>query len=271
MFPEFHHQNPNSNPTFNHPSPTHTHSPPLPSNALSIPLPPPPTTDGASIEVVRRPRGRPPGSKNKPKPPVVIAREPSDPIMSPYVLELPAGVDIVESAARFCRRRAIGLCVLSGNGVVVNVTLKQPSAPGSTVTFHGRFDILSLTGTILPAASGPDPAGNGVFTLSLSGHQGHVVGGLVVGPLVAGGTVYLIAATFNNPSYHRLQSSDHDQNPDPSAAGDERSDSPKRVSAVDTAAPAPMYSFQASDVIWAPTARPPPQPQSQSQPPAPPY
>ncbi|KAJ6930373.1 hypothetical protein NC652_014023 [Populus alba x Populus x berolinensis] len=44
-------------------------------------------TDGATIEVVRRPRGRPPGSKNKPKPPVIITREP-EPAMSPYILEV---------------------------------------------------------------------------------------------------------------------------------------------------------------------------------------
>lgn len=38
--------------------------------------------DGESIEVARQPRGRPPESKNKPKPPIVITREP-EPFMSP--------------------------------------------------------------------------------------------------------------------------------------------------------------------------------------------
>lgn len=73
-------------------------------------------SDGASIEVVRRPRGRPPGSKNKPKPPVVITREASEPTMSPYILEVQGGNDIVEAVSRFCRRKSIGLSVLAGSG-----------------------------------------------------------------------------------------------------------------------------------------------------------
>uniref|UniRef100_A0A5B7B0K3 Putative DNA-binding protein ESCAROLA n=1 Tax=Davidia involucrata TaxID=16924 RepID=A0A5B7B0K3_DAVIN len=99
--------------------------------------------DGATIEVVRRPRGRPPGSKNKPKPPVFITRD-TEPSMSPYVLELPGGVDVVDAISRFCRKRNMGICVLTASGTVANVTLRQPSTtPGATVTFHGRFDILA--------------------------------------------------------------------------------------------------------------------------------
>ncbi|GER40253.1 AT-hook DNA-binding protein [Striga asiatica] len=208
--------------------------------------------DGATIEVVRRPRGRPPGSKNKPKPPVVLAQDaPTGPSMSPYVLELPAGVDVIDATARFCRRRGVGLCVLSGNGVVANVTLKQPSAtPGATVTFHGHFDLLSISATILPAGSPPAAAAaNTPFSISLAGPQGQVVGGLVAGPLVSAGTVYLVAATFNSPLFERLGVADHDGG----AAGDGGRDSPQNVST-------PMYSYEAADVIWAPTARQ-PQPQ----------
>ncbi|KAK3030736.1 hypothetical protein RJ639_036540 [Escallonia herrerae] len=156
----------------------------------------PPTTanDGASIEVVRRPRGRPPGSKNKPKPPVIITRD-TEPAMRPY-------------------KRNTGLCVLTGSGTVANVTLLQPSTtPGATVTFHGRFDILSISATILSgvATSMTTPFANG-FTISLAGPQGQIVGGTVVGPLMAAGTVYVIAASFNNPSYHRLPCEDEARN-----------------------------------------------------------
>ncbi|GMH00245.1 hypothetical protein Nepgr_002084 [Nepenthes gracilis] len=163
--------------------------------------------DGATIEVARRPRGRPPGSKNKPKPPVIITREP-EPIMSPYILEVAGGLDIVESLTRFTRRRNVGICVLSASGTVANVTLKQPSPTnlGGTVTFHGRFDILSLSATLLcgEGGFGFNGHGTGLFTISLAGPQGQIVGGKVVGSLVAAGTVFVIAASFNNPSFHRL-------------------------------------------------------------------
>ncbi|XP_074263587.1 AT-hook motif nuclear-localized protein 20-like [Silene latifolia] len=179
---------------------------------------PTPTTSsedgtGGTIELShsRRPRGRPPGSKNRPKPAIIITREP-DPStsMSPYILELPSGSDLVDSLTRFTRRRNIGLCVLTATGVVENVTLKQPSTgvQGGTVTFHGRFDVLSLQACLLVEGSKTvsfgSNCGMGVFTISLGGPQGQIVGGKVVGPLVCCGTVYVVATSFNNPSYCRL-------------------------------------------------------------------
>ncbi|KAF3447236.1 hypothetical protein FNV43_RR12416 [Rhamnella rubrinervis] len=219
------------------------------------------TGDGATIEVVRRPRGRPPGSKNKPKPPVVITRE-SEPVMSPYILEVPGGNDVVEAIARFCHRKNMGLCVLTGSGTVANVTLRQPSTtPGATVTFHGRFDILSICATFLPQTTPSCPVPNG-FTISLAGPQGQIVGGLVAGALVAAGTVYIIGASFNNPSYHRLPAEDEvrnsgsaDGHSPPSGGGDSGGHAPVESCGMS------MYSCHLpSDVIWAPAARQPPPP-----------
>ena len=84
---------------------------------------------------------------------------------------------------------------------MANVTLRQPSAPGAVVALHGRFEILSLTGTFLP---GPAPPGSTGLTVYLAGGQGQVVGGSVVGSLVAAGPVMVIAATFANATYERL-------------------------------------------------------------------
>ncbi|KAL6983133.1 hypothetical protein U1Q18_016527 [Sarracenia purpurea var. burkii] len=227
-----------------------------------------PNGDGATIEVVRRPRGRPPGSKNKPKPPVIITRD-TEPSMSPYVLELPGGVDIVETLTSFCRKRNTGLCVLTGSGTVGNVTLRQPSStPGATVIFHGRFDILSLSATILPASTSMvQPMANG-FTISLAGPQGQIVGGAVVGELLAAGPVYVIAASFNNPSFHRLPVQDEVHNN--SSSGGNEGQSPPEVHGGEDGGPPPgmaesrgMPFFSGhlpSDVIWAPAARQPPPP-----------
>lgn len=215
--------------------------------------------DGATIEVVRRPRGRPPGSKNKPKPPLIITREP-EPAMSPFILEIPAGSDVVEALARFSHRKNTGLCVLSGSGPVANVTLRQPGAtPGATVMFHGRLDILSMSATFLLHASPPS-----AFAVSLAGPQGQIVGGLVVGRLLAAGTVFVIAASFNNPSYHRLSSEEEAQNNSVSGGGEAQSPPVSGGGVESGHVPADqscMYSCHLpSDVIWAPTARPPPPP-----------
>lgn len=261
-------------------SPTDRNDPlnPQPVNALAPPPPPSAAAnDGATIEVVRRPRGRPPGSKNKPKPPVIITRD-AEPSMSPYILEIPSGVDVISSITKFCRKRNMGLCVLNGSGTVTNVTLRQPSTtPVSTVTFHGRFDILSISATIVQPNVNV-PSNNGIangFTISLAGPQGQVVGGGVIGPLVTAGTVYLIAATFNGPSYHRLPVEEEIARN--SVGGNEGGGSPPHTEVSgggdsghppSTAAPEScgmsMYSCHLpSDVIWAPTAR-------QPQPPHPP-
>ncbi|KAL5566903.1 hypothetical protein UlMin_030067 [Ulmus minor] len=154
-----------------------------------------------AIEVSnRRPRGRPPGSKNKPKPPIFVTRDSPNALRS-HVVEISNGSDVAESVAQFARRRQRGVCVLSGSGTVTNVTLRQPSAPSAVMALHGRFEILSLTGAFLP---GPAPPGSTGLTIYLAGGQGQIVGGSVVGPLLASGPVMLIAATFSNATYERL-------------------------------------------------------------------
>lgn len=155
-----------------------------------------PTSSGGG----RRPRGRPPGSKNKPKPPIVITKESPNALRS-HVLEISSGNDISECIATFAQRRHRGVSVLSGSGVVTNVTLRQPAAPGGVLTLQGRFEILSLSGAFLPAPSPPGATG---LTVYLAGGQGQVVGGTVMGQLMASGPVMVIAATFTNATYERL-------------------------------------------------------------------
>ncbi|KAG6474605.1 AT-hook motif nuclear-localized protein 29-like [Zingiber officinale] len=149
---------------------------------------------------IRRPRGRPPGSKNKPKPPIVVTRYSPNALHS-HMLEVAAGADVVECIGEYSRRRGRGVSVLSGCGAVDNVSLRQPGSGSMAATLRGRFEILSLTGTVLPP---PAPPGAGGLTVFLAGCQGQVVGGNVVGPLVAAGPVVLMASWFANAVYERL-------------------------------------------------------------------
>ncbi|KAI4355994.1 hypothetical protein L6164_000048 [Bauhinia variegata] len=150
--------------------------------------------------VGRRPRGRPPGSKNKAKPPVIITRESANTLRA-HILEVSSLCDVFDSVATYARKRQRGICVLSGSGTVTNVTLRQPAAVGAVVTLHGRFEILSLSGSFLPP---PAPPGATSLTIFLAGGQGQVVGGNVVGPLIASGPVIVIASSFTNVAYERL-------------------------------------------------------------------
>nr|GMD99164.1 AT-hook motif nuclear-localized protein 23-like [Ipomoea batatas]GME00036.1 AT-hook motif nuclear-localized protein 23-like [Ipomoea batatas] len=155
---------------------------------------------GGGDIVARRPRGRPAGSKNKPKPPVIITRESANTLRA-HILEVASGCDVFECVAGYARRRQRGICVLSGSGTVTNVTIRQPTAAGSVVTLHGRFEILSLSGSFLPP---PAPPGATSLTIFLAGGQGQVVGGSVVGELTAAGPVIVIGASFTNVAYERL-------------------------------------------------------------------
>nr|KJB37577.1 hypothetical protein B456_006G211500 [Gossypium raimondii] len=164
------------------------------------------TADGKELsihgegETNRRPRGRPAGSKNKPKPPIIITRDSANALRT-HVMEIGDGCDIVESVSTFARRRQRGVCIMSGTGNVTNVTLRQPASAGAIVSLHGRFEILSLSGSFLPPPAPPAATG---LTIYLAGGQGQVVGGSVVGTLTCSGPVVIMAASFSNAAYERL-------------------------------------------------------------------
>ncbi|XP_051116527.1 AT-hook motif nuclear-localized protein 25-like [Andrographis paniculata] len=202
----------------------------------------------SSSSAGRRPRGRPPGSKNKPKPPVVIAKETPNTLRS-HVLEISSGSDVAESIAAFARRRRCGVSILSGTGAVADVALRQPAAPGGVITLQGRFEILSLSGAFLPAPSPPGAAGLAVY---LGGGQGQVVGGTVAGALTASGPVMVIAATYTNAVYERLPLEDDD-----AAAAIEEELPAEQPKAAAAALPA-MYNIVRNDGFCGPEACPAP-------------
>ncbi|KAL1561478.1 AT-hook motif nuclear-localized protein 29 [Salvia divinorum] len=173
-----------------------------------------PERETATTSGGRRPRGRPPGSKNKSKPPTIVTRDTPN-ALGTHILEVSSGSDVVDSVSAYARRRGRGVCVLSGSGAVANVALRQPA-----VALQGRFEILSLSGTVLPP---PAPPGAGGLSVFLSGGQGQVIGGSVVGPLVAAGPVVLMAASFANAVFERLPLEEEEEGSG-AAAGSQSSD-----------------------------------------------
>ncbi|KAG2594257.1 AT-hook motif nuclear-localized protein 27-like [Panicum virgatum] len=168
----------------------------------------------------RKPRGRPPGSKNKPKPPVVVTRE-SVGAMRPVVLELAPGCDVAAAVAAFARRRRVGVSVLCGRGAVAAVRLRLATSPttASTVTLHGRLEVLSLSGTVLPS-EGPAPAPP-PFSVSLAGAGGQVIGGTLAGEMTAADGVVVVAATFGSAEVHRLPAGAGAEDEDGGGGGEE--------------------------------------------------
>lgn len=180
-----------------------------------------------SGEVTRRPRGRPAGSKNKPKPPIIITRDSANALQT-HVMEVADGQDIIDSLSAFARRRQRGVCILSGTGTVANITLRQPPSAGqaAAVALHGRFEILSLAGSFLPPPAPPEATGLAIY---LAGGQGQVIGGSVVGTLTASGPVVIMAASFSNAAYERLPLEDEEESAVPVQGGGDHLGSPPSV------------------------------------------
>ncbi|ESW18110.1 hypothetical protein PHAVU_006G013800 [Phaseolus vulgaris] len=190
-----------------------SHFPHLPS------LPPPSTNQHwenlpLTTPPSKKPRGRPPGSKNKPK------HSMPQPPMKILIVNVAPGHDIIETILHIARRSHVSLTILSASGTITTVTLRHVPTGSSAVMLHGPFNLLSLTGsylynnqyTLLPGATPPRSLS---FGIHLSTSNGRVFGGLVGGRVVAGNDVNLTISTFKNPEIYKyvpqgIQGNDHD-------------------------------------------------------------
>ncbi|KAI4321108.1 hypothetical protein MLD38_034528 [Melastoma candidum] len=184
---------------------------PLPPTLNFSPSPTPIPANGPTVELPRRRRGRPPGSKNKPKSNPNSSPYPSPNPFPPFLrtlhLQVDPDRDVVETLTHFCRTRSISLSVLSASGFLSQFVLRHPSSPSSNLAFRGRFEIISISATVIDSRPAPSPSFNFPirFTVMVTGPHGQVLGGPVNGPLVAAGPVFIVAASSSDkPTYHRL-------------------------------------------------------------------
>lgn len=114
----------------------------------------------------------------------------------PHVINVHAGEDISMKIMEFSRQGPRAVCIISGSGRVSNVTLRHPNSSGGILTYEGLFEILSFSGSFSPTEM-PDKYGrSGMMTITLSGADGRVVGGLVSGLTVAASPVKIVVASF---------------------------------------------------------------------------
>ncbi|KAI7728016.1 hypothetical protein M8C21_006083 [Ambrosia artemisiifolia] len=157
-----------------------------------------PVADGGgfsspAVGSVKRPRGRPPGSLNKQQP--AVSGSPGVGFM-PHILDVKAGEDMLAKLMWFSQNSTRALCVMSANGAVSNVTLRQSATSGGTVTYEGRFEILSLSGSFMVAEVDGQRNRTGGLSVALSGPDGRVLGGNVAGLLIAASPVQVIVGSF---------------------------------------------------------------------------
>lgn len=191
------------------PPPTLTLAQPLCDRSVDLPQD---LTEDHTASSSKKTRGRPKGAKNKPKPVSIVTNENTDDIlMEPFLIEVPIGKDVMETLINLARSQQAGITVLSGFGLVSDVTLLEsmPCTPAFRV--EGLFHMTSLSGTYInadgvhvpPRFMRTNPTYSS-FSIIFSGTHGQLYGGIVGGSIKAAGVVSITASLFKKPSFHRM-------------------------------------------------------------------
>ncbi|KAJ0970990.1 hypothetical protein J5N97_018949 [Dioscorea zingiberensis] len=123
---------------------------------------------------------------------------------TPHVISVEAGEDVNMKIISFSQQGPRAICILSANGVISNVTLRQSDSSGGTLTYEGRFELLSLSGSFMPTDDGGTRSRQGGISVSLASPDGRVVGGSLAGLLVAASPVQVVVGSFI-PGYQMEQ------------------------------------------------------------------
>ncbi|KAG2286839.1 hypothetical protein Bca4012_032633 [Brassica carinata] len=145
----------------------------------------------------KRARGRPPGTGRKQR----LANlgewmnTSAGFAFATHVISVEAGEDIVSKVLSFSQQRPRALCIMSGTGTASAFTLRQTGSSAPTLSFQGHFDILSVQGCYLVNEEGGSKSRTGGISVSLSRHDGFLMGG-TVGTLIAASLVQVVACSF---------------------------------------------------------------------------
>ncbi|XVE96514.1 hypothetical protein REPUB_Repub02eG0229100 [Reevesia pubescens] len=158
----------------------------------------------------KRGRGRPPGSGNW----QLLASlgelfaNTAGGDFTPHIVTVNTGEDVAGKILSFSQKGPRGICILSANGAVSNVTIRQPGSSGGILTYEGRFEILSLTGSFTVSETSGVKNRTGGLSVSLAGPDGRVIGGGVAGILVAASPIQIVVGSFM-PNGYKLNKRKH--------------------------------------------------------------
>ncbi|CAN0842867.1 AT-hook motif nuclear-localized protein 8 [Linum grandiflorum] len=119
---------------------------------------------------------------------------------TPHVIFVNPGEDISAKIYSFSQQGPRTICILSANGAISNATLRQPALGGGTVTYEGRYEIISLSGSFSLSDTDGHKIRTGGLRVTLAGRDGRVFGGGVAGMLTAASSVQVIVGSFVDDS-----------------------------------------------------------------------
>ncbi|KAL8556843.1 hypothetical protein ACS0TY_004350 [Phlomoides rotata] len=218
-----------------------------------VPASKPPSSSSPLSPGDRGKRGRPPGSgwKQKLAPLGEWMNSSAGLAFTPHVLHVGAGEDVAAKILAFAQQRPRALCIMSANGSVSTVTLRQPTSSSSSVTYEGRFEILCLSGSYLVAENGGPRNRTGGISISVCSPDGHIIGGAIGGRLIAASPVQVVACSF-------VYGSTKPKKPE-SETKDEKHALDQSAETPITAAPTQSYTPNSGSSVWPPMGRQNPQ------------
>ncbi|KAL5076360.1 hypothetical protein RYX36_015344 [Vicia faba] len=162
-------------------------------------------------EITKKRKGRPQGSRNKPKSRIII-EENTEALAEVVTIKICVGEDIVETLVNYAIRRQVDIVVSRGFGLVCNVTLLDPVSCVPLLPIEGPLHMTSLFGTYVnpncecvPSQFIANPPCSS-FTIYFSGINGHVFGGVVGGKVIAAGIIFINATLVKKTTFHRAVS-----------------------------------------------------------------
>ncbi|XP_024986288.1 AT-hook motif nuclear-localized protein 5-like [Cynara cardunculus var. scolymus] len=153
---------------------------------------------GSITPTMRKNRGRPPGSGWKQRLANVgeWMNNSAGLAFTPHIIHVSTGEDVAEKILSFAQQRPRALCILSANGAVCAVALRQFTSSGGAVTYEGHFDILHLSGSYLLSENGGPQKRTGGLSISVCSGDGNVIGGAIGGRLIASSLVQVVVCSF---------------------------------------------------------------------------
>ncbi|ESQ32307.1 hypothetical protein EUTSA_v10004435mg [Eutrema salsugineum] len=111
---------------------------------------------------------------------------------TPHIVNITPGEDVAQKIILFAEQSKHELCILSASGAISNASLSH-LASGTSVSYEGQYEILSLSGSYIRGEHGGKTGG---LSVCLSSANGQIFGGGVGGLLKAAGPVQVILGTF---------------------------------------------------------------------------
>ncbi|KAK1420168.1 hypothetical protein QVD17_21536 [Tagetes erecta] len=115
---------------------------------------------------------------------------------TPHMVTINPGEDVTSKIISLMKDGPRSVCILSAVGVISHVTLRHANSSVGSVTYEGRFEILSISGSFTPGEFEGSLSDEIKMSITLSSPDGRVVGGQLGGLLTAAGPVQVVVGSF---------------------------------------------------------------------------